>query len=49
MTPTEFPASVADEVIATIPELPREAEAGAAPEIRAGIWPDDAYAGWSGL
>lgn len=49
MTPTELPASVADQVIATIPELPREADAGVAPEVRAGIWPDDDYAGWSGL
>jgi hypothetical protein len=49
VTPTEFPASVADEVIATIPELPRETDAGVAPAVRAGIWPDDDYAGWSGL
>ena len=49
MTPIEYPASVTDEVIATIPELPRETDAGAGPEIRTGSWPDDDYRGWSGL
>lgn len=51
MTPSAPPpASVADEVIATIPELPREAElAAAGAAVRAGSWPDDDYRGWSGL
>ncbi len=48
MTPIEYPASVTDEVIATIPELPRDDEA-AGPEIRTGSWHDDDYRGWSGL
>jgi hypothetical protein len=47
VTPIEYPASVTDEVIATIPELPRDDDA--APEIRGGSWPDDDYRGWSGL
>ena len=50
MTPSAPPStSVADEVIATIPELPREIELAAGAEVRTGSWPDDAYRGWSGL
>ena len=50
MTPSAPPStSVADEVIATIPELPREIEMAAGAEVRTGSWPDDAYRGWSGL
>jgi hypothetical protein len=46
--PIEYPASVTDEVIATIPELPRDDDASG-PQIRTGPWPDDDYRGWSGL
>jgi hypothetical protein len=45
--------SVTDEVIATIPELPRDADPDAqapAPlSIPSGSWPDADYRGWSGL
>lgn len=51
VTPLEQAPSVTDEVIATIPELPRDAEADSPvrPGISAGSWPDEAYRGWSGL
>ena len=51
MTPLEQAPSVTDEVIATIPELPRDAETDSPvrPGIRAGSWPDEDYRGWSGL
>ena len=51
MTLPDHPPSVTDEVIATIPELPREidAEAPVPVAIHAGSWPDDDYRGWSGL
>ncbi len=51
MNPPEPPPSVTDEVIATIPELPREIDAVAPvpAAIHAGSWPDDDYRGWSGL
>jgi hypothetical protein len=51
MTPLDHPPSVADQVMATIPELPREsdAEAPVPVAIHSGSWPDDDYRGWSGL
>jgi hypothetical protein len=51
MPSLDHPPSVTDEVIATIPELPREIEAEAPTPVavNAGSWPDADYRGWSGL
>lgn len=53
MTPLIHPPSVTDEVIATIPELPRDVDvdtqASGPVAIHSGSWPDDDYRGWSGL